>query len=86
MSSLIPAIVSFFLGIQFAINFYNNLRLDDIMDIISKISSSLCLFIFGFIFLHNYLNPIEECNCDTISKSYQIDIVNNKIIDFYEVK
>lgn len=86
MIHLILAISAFFLGSNFAINLYNNMRLDDIMDIVSKVTSSILLFVFGFIFFHMYMNPIEECNCDIIEKSYQIDIKNNKLVDIYEVK
>ena len=85
MIMIIIAIAAFLLSAAFALNFYNNMMLDDIYDIAAKLCSSILLCILGFISIKTLNNP--ECLCsDLKQKLYLITIQNDSIVEISAVK
>ena len=58
---------------------YDSIKNDDLMDVFSKVISSVLLIIFGFLFLQIYLYPEKECYCPCNEKVIEID--NKKLED-----
>lgn len=82
---IIIAIAAFLLSAAFALNFYNNMMLDDIYDIAAKLFASILLCILGFISIKSFNNP--ECLCsDLKQKMFVVTIQNDSIIEIVSVK
>lgn len=81
---LVMSIIAYVMAVKFGSNMYDNVRLDDIWDIAAKCSTTVLLVIFGSIFLHLYMYPVEECECDNEKKEFVIEIENNKIKNIYK--
>lgn len=79
------SIAAFFMGAVIAFNIVDSIKTDDLIDTGSKGLLSILLFVFGFIFLHQYFNPVIPCpSLSTGLKEYVIEIQNDSIVRIYK--
>jgi len=86
MSDIIAMIFAFGLAILIGSNIVDSIKTDDLIDTGVKMLCTICLVIFGLMFISRYFNPVLPCDCsDNIElKEYVIEIKNDSIINIYK--